>query len=73
MLPQVCPICDETGLVERRGEYRMDLSPNIAGDAVVVTDADWLHCDECGEDILSKEFEEAINQHCRAGKNSRGA
>jgi len=39
------------------------LPPNIAQGNVVVADATWLHCDSCGEDILSPELEEAINRH----------
>jgi hypothetical protein len=51
-------------LHEKRGEYRMELPPSIPGGLVVIPKASWLHCESCGEDILSAELERAINKHC---------
>jgi acetyl-CoA carboxylase beta subunit len=48
----------------------MELPPNINGEAVVIADAAWMHCDSCGEDILSKELEQAINRKTRRRKRS---
>lgn len=70
MKAKKCPTCGKLSLVEKRGEYHMELPPNLAGDAVVVADAEWLHCDSCGEDILSKKLEQAINRKCRGRKKS---
>jgi YgiT-type zinc finger domain-containing protein len=70
MKAKKCPICGKASLQKKRGEYRMDLPPNLSGDVVVVRDAEWQHCDSCGEDILSKELEEAINRRCRRLKIS---
>jgi hypothetical protein len=42
----------------------MELPPGISGKTVVVADAEWQHCDSCGQDILSKELERAINRKC---------
>lgn len=60
-----CPLCGETSLHEKRGEYRMELPPNVPGGSVVVPNATWMHCDSCGEDILSPEMEKAINKKTR--------
>ena len=73
MKAKKCPICGETALLEKRGEYRMELPPNISGNPVVVPDAEWMHCDSCGEDILSKKLEQTINRKARRRKRSPAA
>ncbi|MBI1830361.1 MAG: hypothetical protein HYR84_02785 [Planctomycetes bacterium] len=70
MKAKTCPICGKPSLLQKRGEYRMQRPPNIPGDTIVVADAEWLHCDSCGEDILSKKLEQAINRKCRRRKSS---
>ncbi|MBI3823606.1 MAG: hypothetical protein HY289_13130 [Planctomycetes bacterium] len=70
MKAKKCPRCGKSSLYETRGEYRMELPPNIAGPTVVVADAEWQHCNSCGEDVLSKELEQAINRKCRRRKKS---
>lgn len=70
MKARKCPICGKTSLREKRGDYRFELPPNVSGKPVVVADAEWLHCDSCGEDILSKTLEQAIKRRCRRRKVS---
>src|SRR5438067_12495911 len=60
MTAKKCPICGKLSLKQKRGEYQVDLPPNISGNTVIVADAEWQHCDSCGEDILSKELEQAL-------------
>lgn len=60
-----CPLCGQAALVSMSGEYRFEPPHNIPGDSIVVRDAQWLHCDLCGEDILSSELEAAIDQERR--------
>ena len=72
MKAKKCPLCGETTLLEKHGEFRMELPPNIPGGAVVVPDATWMHCDSGGEEILSAELEEAIKRKC-ARKSSHVA
>jgi hypothetical protein len=69
MRAKKCPICGKVSLLQKRGDYHMALPPNISGDTVVIADAEWQHCDSCGEDILSK-LEQAINRKCRRRKRS---
>jgi hypothetical protein len=71
MTTKTCPICGEMTLLEKHGEYRMKLPPNIAGGFVIVPDAAWQHCESCGEDILSAELEQAINTSCRGKRVAR--
>ena len=73
MKTKKCPICGKGRLVQKRGDYRMTLPPNFSGGAVVVSDAEWQHCDSCGEDIFSKELEQAINRKSRRRKKSPAA
>jgi YgiT-type zinc finger domain-containing protein len=70
MKAKKCPICGKLGLHHKRGDYHMELPPNISGDALVVADAEWMHCESCGEDILSKELEQEINRKTRQRKRS---
>jgi hypothetical protein len=64
MIAKKCPLCGETSLCEKHGEFRMELPPNIPGGFIVVPDTTWRHCESCGEDILSAELEQAINHQC---------
>ena len=66
MKAKKCPVCGETMLLENHGEYRMRLPANIGGGEVAIPDATWLHCQCCGEDILSSELEHEINRQCGA-------
>jgi hypothetical protein len=65
MSAKKCPICGEATLLEMRGEYRMELPPNFPGGFVAIPNTIWLHCDSCGDDILSPELEQAIQKHCQ--------
>ena len=60
-----CLVCGEATLLQKHGEYRMDLPPNLPGGFIIVPEANWLHCESCGEDVLSVELEHAINSQCR--------
>jgi len=71
MAAKQCTVCGETTLVEKTGEYRMDLPPSIPGGCVVVSNTNWLHCESCSEDILSPELERAINVDCRQRRVAR--
>lgn len=57
-----CPLCGATTLVAKRGNYTFVPPPEIPGGEIVIADTDWLHCDSCGEDILSPELDAAIDQ-----------
>ena len=70
MKAKKCPICGKLSLLQKRGDYHMALPTNIAGETVAIADAEWQHCDSCGEDILSKKLEQAINRKCRRRKSS---
>jgi hypothetical protein len=73
MKAKKCPICGKPSLLQKRGDYHMALPPNIPGETVVIADSEWQHCDSCGEDILSKKLEQAINRKCRRRKRSPAA
>jgi YgiT-type zinc finger domain-containing protein len=73
MRTKKCPICGKLSLLKKRGDYHMPLPPNIPGETVVIPNAQWQHCASCGEDILSKKLEDAINRKCRRRKKSQVA
>ena len=60
MAKQRCPVCGCEAMEERRGEYRFDPPPEIPGGVIVIRDAHWSSCGNCGEDILSHELDQAI-------------
>ena len=57
-----CPICGLKMLVAMHGDYQFEPPSNIPGGLIVVENTSWLHCDSCGEDVLSIELETAINR-----------
>lgn len=72
MATEKCPICGHESLVTMHGEYRFEPPANIPGGVIVVGDAQWLHCGSCGEDILSRELEAAIEgQRARSQSRAR--
>lgn len=73
MKGKICPICGKRSLIQKQGEYRMELPPNISGKVVIVADAEWMHCNSCGEDILSKGLEQSLNRKARRRKRSPAA
>jgi putative zinc finger/helix-turn-helix YgiT family protein len=54
-------MCSANAIEEKHGEYRFDLPPNIPGGTIVVADAAWQECRQCGEAILSHELDKAID------------
>ena len=59
-----CPLCGQTTLLEKCGEYRMQVPSALGGSEIIVTDTAWIHCESCGEDILSSDLEHEINRQC---------
>lgn len=65
MAPKRCPMCGQMSLVKMNGEYRFEPPANIPGGPIVVAEALWMHCGSCGEDILSGELEQSIEDERR--------
>jgi YgiT-type zinc finger domain-containing protein len=57
-----CPLCGANAMEEKRGEYRFDPPPNIAGGTIVITDATWRECSKCGEALLGYELSKALDR-----------
>ena len=57
-----CPMCGANTLEEKRGEYRFDPPPNIPGGTMVIADATWQQCSQCGEAVLSYELSKALDR-----------
>lgn len=62
MVAAICPLCGETALVEKRGEFRFEPPPNIPGGSIVVPDAVWRQCESCGERIIPHELDQALDR-----------
>lgn len=60
MAEKKCPLCGRASLLKKNGEYRFEPPANVPGGAIVVAEAEWLHCASCEEDILSGQLEAAI-------------
>lgn len=57
-----CPLCGKVALVAMDGRYAFEPPPEVPGGVIEIENATWLHCDACGEDILSPELDKAIDQ-----------
>lgn len=65
MALESCPLCGQISLLKMDGEYRFEPPANIPGGVIVVAHAEWLHCNSCGDDILSARLEAAIDAERR--------
>lgn len=57
-----CPLCGESTLVEKQGEFRFEPPASIPGGAIVIADTRWRHCESCGEDIIPHELDKALDR-----------
>ena len=62
MSPDICPLCGETALLTKHGEFRFVPPPNIPGGVMIVRDATWNECDACRERIIPYELNEALDR-----------
>jgi putative zinc finger/helix-turn-helix YgiT family protein len=57
-----CHNCGSEQMQERHGNYRFDPPPNIPGGVMIISDATWVECGNCGEQLipaaLSRKLEE---------------
>ncbi|MGD0898450.1 MAG: type II TA system antitoxin MqsA family protein [Thermoguttaceae bacterium] len=56
-----CPVCGNDALEEKHGEHRFAPPPNIPGGEIVIPDATWQACQQCGEEILPYALNKAID------------
>ncbi len=57
-----CPLCGRETLESRNGDYRFEPPAEFVGEAVVIGDAEWLECHQCGEHILPHPLSQAIER-----------
>ena len=57
-------VCFNCGgkMEERHGEYHFDPPPNIPGGTMVVPDATWMECEECGEQMLPAALDDQLEK-----------
>jgi putative zinc finger/helix-turn-helix YgiT family protein len=51
--------------VRRQGEFRFEPPPNVPGGDILVSDAEWEECEECGERVIAHALDQAIEQEAR--------
>lgn len=56
-----CPLCGNDTLEEKHGEYRFAPPPGIPGGTIVIPNATWQACQQCGEEILPYALNKAID------------
>jgi hypothetical protein len=59
---KTCYSCGSERVEEKSGTYRFDLPPNIPGGTVVIADAAWRECDNCGWQLLTAELSHKIEE-----------
>lgn len=51
-----CMLCGAKALEVKSGDFRFDPPPNIPGGTIVISDAVWRQCANCGECVLPPEL-----------------
>ncbi len=51
-----CMLCGVKALEVKSGDFRFDPPPNIPGGTIVISDAVWRQCANCGECVLPPEL-----------------
>ena len=59
-MPEHCPICGGLSLDVCTGEYKFDPPSNIPGGTIIIHSASWEECTNCGEQIISLELEQQL-------------
>ena len=60
MVVTQCPLCGSESLEERRGEYLLTPPANTPGGMMVIQDATWQQCTNCGEELLPRQLTKAL-------------
>ena len=64
-MAEICPLCGNKSLIKRNGKLHFDPPKHISTETVIVKDARWEQCEECGEKIFSVELEMEIDRILR--------
>lgn len=56
-----CPNCGSR-MEERQGTYRFEPPPNIPGGVMIIPDATWMECENCGERMLPPELDRKLEE-----------
>jgi putative zinc finger/helix-turn-helix YgiT family protein len=56
-----CPSCGAERMEVRKDTYRFEPPANITGGTMVVQDATWEECENCGEQLLSPELDRKLD------------
>jgi YgiT-type zinc finger domain-containing protein len=59
-MPDICPICGTGMLNKLTGEFHFDPPENIPGGTMIIQDASWEECTDCGEMLLSPDLSNAL-------------
>jgi YgiT-type zinc finger domain-containing protein len=60
-MKKTCHNCGST-MEERYGTYRFEPPPNIPSGTMVIPDATWLECENCGEQLLSASLDSKLEE-----------
>jgi YgiT-type zinc finger domain-containing protein len=71
-MAEICPLCGNKSLINRNGEMHFDPPKHISTETVIVKDARWEQCEECGEKIFSGDLEREIDRILRERSSSQG-
>ncbi|MDH4203468.1 MAG: type II toxin-antitoxin system MqsA family antitoxin [Phycisphaerae bacterium] len=61
-MSEFCPICGHESVETRSGQFSFEPPENIPGGMIVIENAQWQECSECGEQILPPELLEALDK-----------
>lgn len=64
-MTKLCPLCGHQTLQTRQGDYHFDPPANVPGGVIILSEATWFECTNCGEEILPNELTLAIEAEQR--------
>jgi putative zinc finger/helix-turn-helix YgiT family protein len=62
MTGTTCPLCGKAAVQEVHGEFHFTPPPEIPGGPMIIANATWQHCNACGEDIIPRELDNALDR-----------
>lgn len=60
-MKKICHNCGST-MEERHGTYRFEPPSNIPGGTMIIPNASWLECENCGEQLLSAALDSKLEE-----------
>jgi YgiT-type zinc finger domain-containing protein len=65
LIDDQCPKCGKSSMIHKSGEFTFDPPTGAVGVPIIVPNAEWFECEDCGEKILSYSVLQRIHKRRR--------